>query len=250
MSGDTVQRQKHFKAGDPEPPIDQSKYTIFGFRFCPFTERVLYTVHQHKISYDLVPIALASKPDWFLRMCPTGKVPMLMNNGDKLVESDLIMQFMDQLRGEQVSLLSVCGTDKFRQTVELAGQFFKPVRALMYQVSYDPQTEHDLRSACEQVNSTVKGDFYDGNELSLADFAIFPMVDRLEVALGRLKGTEPEKIHEFTEAEVDCSEWPKLVHYLCRMRKLPVVAAVRQSSRLVAMYSASVRDGHPDPEIC
>lgn len=72
--------------------------------------------------HDLVLIALADKPDWFLQMSPSGKVPMLLNEGAKLIESDLIMRFVDELRGADAQLLTVCGIDKFNETLVLTSK--------------------------------------------------------------------------------------------------------------------------------
>lgn len=65
-------------------------------------------------------INLTNKPDWYLKLHPEGKVPLLRFKGDRLIESDLVMQFVDQFKGDESSLLSVCGEEAFKKALQFA----------------------------------------------------------------------------------------------------------------------------------
>ncbi|VEL22937.1 unnamed protein product [Protopolystoma xenopodis] len=55
-------------------------------------------------------------------MHPVGKVPLLINFGQKLSESDLIMRYLDQLKGEDSSLMAVCGEKSFKHSLVLCSK--------------------------------------------------------------------------------------------------------------------------------
>ncbi|THD27181.1 Glutathione dehydrogenase [Fasciola hepatica] len=195
--GDTINIVKHLKSGDPAPEINPSKYTLFAYRFCPFCDRVRLTLNHHKIEHDLVLIALADKPDWFKQMSPSGKVPMLLNEGAKLIESDLIMRFVDELRGTDAQLLGVCGMDKFNEALALTSKYYKPAHTILFKESYNSEDETTFRSACGELDKQIKGKYFAGDQLSLADFALFPVLDRLEVIMNQLtKHTAPDHVTE------------------------------------------------------
>ena len=68
-------------------------------------------------------MCLVNKPDWYFRLNPVGKVPLLRYRGERLVESDLVMQFVDQFHGNPESnLLSVCGEEAFRDILSLTAE--------------------------------------------------------------------------------------------------------------------------------
>lgn len=36
-------------SGDPEPAVNPDKFTLYDFKFCPFCQRVRYTLDYHRI---------------------------------------------------------------------------------------------------------------------------------------------------------------------------------------------------------
>ncbi|TGZ75975.1 hypothetical protein CRM22_000083 [Opisthorchis felineus] len=245
--GDAVTVSRHLKAGDPEPSVDENKFTLLGFLFCPFCDRVRLTLNYHKIEYEEILVSLYDKPEWFTNLSPSGKVPLLLNRGDRLSESDLIMRFVDELRGPDASLLKVCGLEKFNEAAELSSKFFKPAHTILFKPSFDEQTAAAFREACEALCAVLKKDYFAGDQLSLADLVLFPMIDRLEVILCNLNGQPPESVTEF---KPDHSvEYPELVNYLSRLRQISWIASNRQPLRVVSLFCASVRAGKPNLEI-
>uniref|UniRef100_A0A0X3NM69 Glutathione S-transferase DHAR3 n=1 Tax=Schistocephalus solidus TaxID=70667 RepID=A0A0X3NM69_SCHSO len=117
MQSDTMY---HLKEGDLEPPVDPERLTLYDMQFCPYCQRVRYTLDYHGIPYDRVLIDLSSKPSWYLKMHPLGKVPLLLYRGATMAESDVIMKYVDQLKGAESSLLSVCGEEGFKSALNLA----------------------------------------------------------------------------------------------------------------------------------
>lgn len=250
-SGDVTSLPVHLKAGDAQPAIDDSKYTLFAFRFCPFCDRVRLVLNYHKIDYDLIPIALPDKPDWFLRLSPSGKVPMLLYNGEKLVESDLIMRFVDELRGPDASLMKVCGLETFQHALELSSMFFRPAHSILYNPAVDSQSPNAFRQACEDLCAVLKNEYFSGSQLSLADLVLFPMIDRLESVLARLADRPPDSVTELSLLgnENAAQQYPQLFRYLAQLRILPFVSETRQPSRIVSIHAATMRAGSPDPEV-
>ena len=47
------------------------------------------------VAFERRDIDLASKPEWFLRLSPTGRTPMLLVEGEALFESAAICEYLD-----------------------------------------------------------------------------------------------------------------------------------------------------------
>ncbi|PQM39821.1 dehydroascorbate reductase 1 [Prunus yedoensis var. nudiflora] len=51
---------------------------------CPFCQRVLLTLEEKHLPYDLKLVDLGNKPEWFLKINPEGKVPVINLDGNGL----------------------------------------------------------------------------------------------------------------------------------------------------------------------
>ncbi|KAM3182342.1 hypothetical protein ACTXT7_012570 [Hymenolepis weldensis] len=168
----------HLAQGDPEPDINPEKFTLYDFKYCPFCQRVRYTLDYHKIPYDRVLISLINKPDWYLRLHPVGKTPFLLYRGEKLAESDMIIRFVDQFKGEpDTSLLSVCGEDAFKNALSLSLAFTQPRFKIVY---LDPSISDvdDLLDACSKIDAAIAGPYFCGVRMN--------MEPRYEIPITRL----------------------------------------------------------------
>lgn len=57
--------------------MSQTQLTLISHPLCPFVQRVAIVLHEKGIAFERVNVDLHHKPDWFLAMSPTGKVPLL-----------------------------------------------------------------------------------------------------------------------------------------------------------------------------
>ncbi|PKA51969.1 Glutathione S-transferase DHAR3, chloroplastic [Apostasia shenzhenica] len=64
---------------------------------CPLCQRVLVTLEEKKVPYEVKLIDLSNKPEWFLKISPEGKVPVLKIAEDKWVlDSDVMTQIIEE----------------------------------------------------------------------------------------------------------------------------------------------------------
>jgi len=74
-----------------------NRMKVISFKICPFVQRVTALLEAKGLAYDLDYISLADKPQWFLRISPTGQVPVLITDGGQvLFESDAIVEYLEE----------------------------------------------------------------------------------------------------------------------------------------------------------
>jgi glutathione S-transferase len=77
-----------------------SQLTLISHVLCPFVQRAAIILHEKGAAFDRVDIDLSAKPDWFLAISPTGKVPLLkVRTGEEeivLFESVPICEYLDE----------------------------------------------------------------------------------------------------------------------------------------------------------
>ncbi|WEX11296.1 glutathione S-transferase family protein [Chelativorans sp. AA-79] len=72
------------------------KLTLVSFDLCPYVQRAAIVLNEKGVPFERVDIDLENKPDWFLKISPRGKVPVLQVGDDVLFESTAIVEYLDE----------------------------------------------------------------------------------------------------------------------------------------------------------
>ncbi|EMY69741.1 glutathione S-transferase family protein [Leptospira vanthielii] len=73
-----------------------TKPLLVSFKLCPYVQRSVINLLEKKVDYDIKYIDLAKKPDWFLKISPFGRVPVLQIGDDVIFESAVINEYLDE----------------------------------------------------------------------------------------------------------------------------------------------------------
>jgi glutathione S-transferase len=84
--------------------MPDSSLTLISHPLCPFVQRAAIVLLEKGVSFDRIEVDLAAKPDWFLALSPTGKVPLLKvsqaDGPDAVVfESMVICEYLEESLG-------------------------------------------------------------------------------------------------------------------------------------------------------
>lgn len=73
---------------------------LISHKLCPYVQRAVIALKEKGVPFERVDIDLANKPDWFLKLSPLGKVPVLVVTTDKgevaLFESNVICEYIEE----------------------------------------------------------------------------------------------------------------------------------------------------------
>ncbi len=162
---------------------------LISFNVCPFVQRSVITLLHKKCEYKITFIDLKAPPDWFLKLSPLGKVPVLKVDGEVLFESAVINEFIDDVTPGSLKPSEPLTLAKHRAWIEYGGTCL----ADLYLIA-DRKQERDMQN---QINDAVTrlrrvedvlGDssFFSGEELALIDAAYAPLLIRLDFLNTRL----------------------------------------------------------------
>jgi glutathione S-transferase len=70
---------------------------LISHSLCPYVQRAIITLLEKDIPHDRTYIDLSNKPDWFHRISPLGKVPLLKVENEVLFESAVICEYLDEI---------------------------------------------------------------------------------------------------------------------------------------------------------
>src|SRR5213595_1839302 len=75
------------------------KLTLISHKLCPYVQRAVIALTEKGVPFERIDIDLAKKPDWFLKISPLGKVPVLLvETADceaALFESNVICEYIE-----------------------------------------------------------------------------------------------------------------------------------------------------------
>ncbi|MFL5305680.1 MAG: glutathione S-transferase family protein [Polyangia bacterium] len=72
------------------------KLELISHKLCPYVHRAAITLREKGVAFERREIDLKNKPDWFTKLSPYGKVPLLLADGRVLFESVAICEFLDE----------------------------------------------------------------------------------------------------------------------------------------------------------
>jgi glutathione S-transferase len=184
-----------------------SEPKLYSARACPFAHRTRLVLAEKKVAFELVEIDLANKPPWYGTVSLYGKVPALEHAGQRIVESAIINEYLDEVFPEPQLLPREPGQRALARiwidfaNTRLAPAFGKVLRAPT-PVERDAG-KRELGGALDLIEReglaklSGSGPYWFGATPTLVDFAFYPWFERFH-ALERLTGFEVPRVFERT----------------------------------------------------
>ncbi len=73
---------------------------LYSAKGCPFARRTRVVLHEKGADFEVREVDFRNKSEEFLRASPTGKVPVVVVDGDSLYESNIVNQYLDEVYEE------------------------------------------------------------------------------------------------------------------------------------------------------
>lgn len=174
----------------------QPDLELISFKLCPFVQRAVIVLQEKGIDFRISYIDLKNKPDWFLKLSPLGKVPVLKANGTVLFESAVIAEYLDEITPPSLHPADPLVKARNRAWIEYASDLLM----LLYQFTQArlPGQCHSLRDdlaeRLERLEAQLEtGPYFNGADFALVDAAFAPFFMRLALAeeqlpMGLLEG--------------------------------------------------------------
>jgi glutathione S-transferase len=73
---------------------------LYSAKGCPFARRTRLVLHEKGAEFEAHEVDFRNKSEDFLKASPTGKVPVIVADGDSLYESNIVNQYLDEVYEE------------------------------------------------------------------------------------------------------------------------------------------------------
>lgn len=182
---------------------------LISHKLCPYVQRAVIVASEKGIAFERVDIDLAAKPDWFLKLSPTGKVPVLeVTEADGsvhvLFESAVIAEYLDELGDRRLLPAEPLQRARERAWVEFASTVLGDI-ARLYSASGSGSFEDarmGLEARLESLEQAIAGPWFAGEQFGLVDAAFAPAFRYLDVfdwRIGHELVHRPVKVRSWSE---------------------------------------------------
>jgi len=160
--------------------------TLYDAARCPYCARVRIVLAEKSIAYETVAVDLDDRPDWIYKLNPTGRVPVLQDEGLVLAESRVLMEYLEE-RFPEPPLLPTDPAARALVRLRLE-RFDEALGGVYYRVRRDRDSQparDELDEALTGLEKLLLGQPYlTGAEFGLADCGYLPWLLRAEGVLG------------------------------------------------------------------
>lgn len=145
-------------------------------------QRAVVLLNEKGVEYDVTYIDLKNKPEWFLRISPLGKVPVLKVGEAVLFESAVICEYLDEVHPPPLHPADPLQKAINRAWVEFSSELFGALYRL-YLAGDEKEFEQRRAEARDKLSrldgQLADGPFFNGELFSLLDAAIAPAFMRI-----------------------------------------------------------------------
>ena len=157
---------------------------LISHALCPYVQRAAIVLAEKDVPFERRDIDLANKPEWFLRLSPLGKTPVLVVDGAPIFESAVICEYFDETTLPRLHPEDALTRAQHRAWMEFGSQVLNGIGAF-YSASDEP-TLHarakDLRNRFEQLEAQLgKGPWFAGRAFGMVDAVFGPVFRYFDV---------------------------------------------------------------------
>lgn len=73
---------------------------LVSHKLCPYVQRAVIALTEKGVAFERIDIDLANKPEWFLKISPLGKTPVLMVGEQAIFESAVILEYLEETQAK------------------------------------------------------------------------------------------------------------------------------------------------------
>ena len=164
--------------------------TLVSHHLCPYVQRAAISLAEKDVPFERLTIDLSNKPDWFRRVSPLGKVPLLLvrEAGEETVifESAAILEFLEETQQKPLHPVDAVTRARHRAWIEFGSAILNAIARL-----YSAPTQAAFRAESEGLSAMFgrveaeladhAGPWFGGEEFSLVDAVYGPVFRYFDV---------------------------------------------------------------------
>ncbi len=152
--------------------------TLISHRLCPYVQRVAIVLAEKGMPFKRIDVDLANKPDWFLKISPLGKTPVLVVGDQAIFESSVICEYLEDTASPRMHPQDALERAQHRGWMEFGSSILNAIGGL-YNAANDAVLAvkvEEIRGKFEQLEAALgHGPYFAGSRFSIVDAVFGPV---------------------------------------------------------------------------
>ena len=160
------------------------KLVLISHRLCPYVQRAAIALAEKGVPFERVDIDLDAKPDWFLKLSPLGKVPVLKVGDRVIFELAVILEYLEDTQPKPLHPADPLARAEHRAWIEFGSSILADLWG--FYTAPDAETFAAKTAALEAKFARLEtrledGPYFDGARFSLVDAVFGPVFRYFDV---------------------------------------------------------------------
>jgi glutathione S-transferase len=157
---------------------------LISHKLCPYVQRAVIALAEKGVAFERIDIDLVNKPDWFLRISPLGKTPVLLVGDHAIFESAVILEYLEETQAKPLHPADALTRAEHRSWIEFGSAVLNDIAGL-----YSAPDEAAFKTKAAQLEARfvrLEGrlavtPWFDGESFSLVDAVFGPVFRYFDV---------------------------------------------------------------------
>ena len=145
---------------------------------CPYVQRAAIVLAEKGVSFERLDIDLANKPEWFLKVSPLGKTPVLLVGDEAIFESAVICEYLEETALPRLHPPNALQRAQHRSWMEFGSALLNLIAAF-YNAADEPALvalAAEIRARLVQTEAALgEGPYFAGESFSIVDAVFGPV---------------------------------------------------------------------------
>src|SRR5438309_7285918 len=151
---------------------------LISHKLCPYVQRAVIALTEKGVAFERIDIDLANKPDWFLKISPLGKTPVLVVGDHAIFESAVILEYLEETQSKPLHPADPLVRAEHRAWIEFGSVVLNDIAGF-----YAAPDEATFRAKIAQLGQRfarleariAAAQWFDGEKFSLVDAVFGPV---------------------------------------------------------------------------
>lgn len=151
---------------------------------CPYVQRAAIVLAEKGVPFERRDIDLANKPDWFLKVSPLGKTPVLLVGDEAIFESAVICEYLEETALPRLHPANALQRAQHRSWMEFGSALLNLIGAFYNAVDEPALVARaaEIRARLAQIEVALgEGPYFAGESFSIVDAVFGPLFRYFDV---------------------------------------------------------------------
>jgi glutathione S-transferase len=156
---------------------------LVSHKLCPYVQRAVIALTEKGVPFERIDIDLANKPDWFLKVSPLGKTPVLLVGDHAIFESAVILEYLEETQAGPLHPANALHRAGHRAWIEFGSAVLNDIAGLysaLDEAAFKAKAAQ-LEAGFARLETRVAASWFDGEKFSLVDAVFGPVFRYFDV---------------------------------------------------------------------